>query len=248
MEEKGIVPIVEKLLQPNYLFALEFSEGFVFGRVVRRRICQWKPYQVINSAGTVVSISASSHQSELRFRDPRNTANEILYLDTTTNSGYAWIFHGSFGIKPDYVRMYLRFPSGETIPGRFPNVDPIRPSSGDDFGYIDSRKSPYEQPTDYVEIVIPPLTSIGAEYYNNDPDKAHTPVLNILFALYWFQPLTKQKHAPLIGKIARREVPSAFLTVGFGDTPIELGDRLKKDWGVEPLSLDEASQLGGGGR
>jgi len=238
----GIKPISEKILDKNFLFALEFKEGFLFGRTVRRRICQWKPYYLIDSAGNAIDLGATSHQSEVRFRDPRNTANDILYLDETTNSGYPWFFHGAIGIKPYQIRMYLRFPEGKDIPGKFPNVDPISPKSGDPLGYINSLNSPFDNPTDYVEIVIPPKTRIGAEFYNTD-DRAHQPVLNLLFALYWVKFFDRTKDSTIIRRIANREVPASFLTVGFGDTPSELGDRLKKDWDVEPLTLEEAGSL-----
>jgi hypothetical protein len=242
MDMLGIKPIREKFLEPNYLFAVEWREGFIFGRVVRRRICQFKPYAVVKSDGSNVIINAGAHQDELRFRDARNPKNEILYLSTSTNSGYPWFFHGAIGIKPQYVYMYPRFPEGKEIPGKFPNVDPIRPSEGDVLGYLNSLNSPYEEPTDYVEWVIPPGLSVGAEYYNYDT-KAHQPVLNLLFALYWVQLFTKEKQASLIRRIAAREVPASFLTVGFGDIPQELGDTLKKEWKVEPMTLDQA--LGG---
>jgi len=239
----GVKPITEKILEKNYLFAIEFAEGFLFGRTVRRRICQYKPYPVIDASGNTVDIDASDHQEELRFRDPRNPANDILYLSTTTNSGYPWFFHGAIGIKPQQIRMYLRFPEGREIPGKFPNIDPIRPGSGDAVGYINELNSPYDEPTDYAEIVIPPLTTIGAEYYNTDSERAHQPVLNLYFALYWVQLFDPEKHPKIVGKIARREVPAAFLTVGFGDVPIELGDRLKEDWKAKPIKLEEACEL-----
>lgn len=239
----GVKPIIEKFLLPNYLCALEFKEGWVFARVVRRRICQYKPWPLIDSAGNAVDIAASSHQSELRFRDPRNPSNDILYLDTTTNSGYPWIMHGSFGIAPKYVYMYVRFPEGGDIPGKFPNIDPIKPASGDNVGYINGEVSPYEQPTDFVEIVIPPTKRVAAEYYNKDGERSHRPVLNILFAVYWLQILDPDVHGELIRKIAARQVPAAFLTVGFGDTPVEIGGTIQSDWRAKPLSLDEALEV-----
>jgi hypothetical protein len=236
----GVKPIREKLLEPNYLFAIEWREGFLFGRVIRRRICQWKPYNVVKSDGSVVSILPATHQDELWFRDPRNPANDILYLDTATNNGRPWFFHGAIGIKPHQVRMYLRFPEGKDIVGKFPNVDPIRPGSGDPLGYVDELNSPYEDPTDHVEIVIPPMVHAGAEYYNTDLTRIHQPVLHLYFALYWVQLFTKDKNGTIIRKIANREVPAAFLTVGFGDVPYELGDKLKEAWKVQPISLEEA--------
>jgi len=241
--ETGIQPIRKVLLKPNYLFALQFEQGFVFGRTVRVRYCVWKPYKVIDANANDVVIDASSHQSELRFRDPRNTRNSILYLPETTDNGFPWIMDGAIGIKPVGVRMYLRFPEGQKVPGQWPNVDIVRPSSGDDFGYIDHSLSPYEEPTDYVRIVIPPKKEIGAEYYNTT-DRPLQPVLHLLFAVYWFEALTPDRHADLIRKIALRAVPAAFLTVGFGDRPEPMDADLMADWGVEPISLDEAARLG----
>jgi len=242
MVEKGIKPIREQILQKNYLFALEFREGFLFGRTVRRRICQWKPYKLIDASATTVDIAADSAQSELRFRDPRNPASDILYLDVTTNSGCPWFYHGAIGIKPQQINMYLRFPESKDLPGKFPEVDPIRPQSGDDFGYINELNSPYEEPTDHVEIVIPPGQNLGAEYYNKEPSggRSHVPVMNLLFALYWVQFFSFEKYPALIRRIASRDVPASFLTVGWGDLPFELGDTLRKDWKVTPISLDEA--------
>jgi len=244
MDNVGIKPITEKFLQNNYLFALEFREGFVFGRVIRRRICHYKPYPLIDTDGTAVDISPGGHQAELSLVDPRNTSKEILYLDTTTKAGFAWIMHGSIGIKPQYIYMYPRFPSGQDIPGKFPYLDAIHPSDGDNLGYVSGLESPYEQPTDFVEYIIPPLEKIGFEFYNKDPNWSHQPVLNILFAIYFFQVLRPERHAKLISDIATRRVPAAFFTVGFGDQPIELGDRLATDWNIMPMRLDEAAELG----
>jgi hypothetical protein len=233
----GICKIVDKILETNYLFALEFAEGFLFGRTIRRRMCQYKPYPVIDSSGAPVLIDPNSHMGELRFRDPRNTENEIIYLGDTTNSGYPWFIHGSIGIKPQQINMYLRFPEGKEIPGKFPNVDPIRPASGDDFGYINSLNSPYDEPTDWVEIVLPPRTRISAEYYNKDSSRKIQPVLNLTFAVYWVQFFKRDN--PIIRRIVNREVPAAFLTVGFGDRAEPFSGTLAKDWDIAPIKFEE---------
>ncbi len=239
--EEGIIPIRKKIMQANYLFAAEFREGFLFGRVARRRICQYKPYAVINSAGTAVSIAASAAQAELRLRDPRNTKVSLLYLDSTTNNGFPWFYHGAIGIRPQQINMYLRYPESKDIIGKFPGVDPIRPGSGDDFGYVNQLNSPFEEPTDHAELVLIPGQELGAEFYNKDPDsRTHQPVLNLLFALYWVQFFSKEKNAGLIRRIASRDVPATFLTVGFGDVPFELGDTLARDWKATPMSLEAA--------
>ena len=242
---KGIIPIQKKFLQRNYLFAMQWREGFVFGRVINRRITQYKPYSLIDSNGATVDIAASSTQAELRFRDPRNVANAILYLPQSTSVGFPWFYHGAFGVKPQYISMYLRFPEGDVIPGKFPSVDPIRPAAGDRISDINEMVSPYEQPTDYHEIIIPPLTHISAEYYNQDDARNHNPVLNILFCLYWAQIFKPGQHDSLISNIALRKVPATYFTVGFGDHPHDMGPQMIKDWDINPMTLDEASVLGG---
>ena len=235
----GIKPIKEKILDKNYLFALEFNEGFVFGRTARRRICQSMPHRLIGTDASDIDIAASSHQGELRFLDRRNPSNDVLYLKKKTDSGYAWFFHGAIGIKPQYINAYLRYPEGKDIPGKFPEVDPIKPSDGDDLGYINSLNSPYLEPTDHIEIVIVPGLHIAAEYYNKDAKRDHQPMMNLYFALYWAQMFTMEKQATLIRRIALREVHADFLTVGFGEMPQTIGE-LADAWGVTPMSLDQA--------
>jgi hypothetical protein len=248
-------------MERNDLFALSFREGFIFGRVINRRICQWKPYPLISSSGADVDLGMHAHQTELRFRDPRNPANSILYLDASTSVGWAWFFHGAIGIQPQYIQAYLRYPEGDVIPGKFPNIDPTRPAAGDMISPLNGLNSPYEQPTNYAEIVIQPKIELGCEYYNHDSHRNHQPVLNILFSLYWVQLFTRNTHPHLISDIAMKRYAgekATFLTCGFGEHPHDLGPELMKDWGlidkagnsIGCLSLDEAASLGGalGGR
>jgi len=246
MSALGIKPIVERFLYPNYRFVLIGHEGYLFGRVLRRRVLQYKPWPLIDANGAAVDIAASSHQAELRFRDPRNIANTILYLDISKQAGSPWFLHGAFGIKPQYINMYLRQPEGQTIPGKFPNIDPTRPTGGDNFGYINSLSSPYEQPTDFVEVVLRPGVHITAEYYNKDSSQAHQPVLNILFCLYWVQFFDPTIQARQIADIALGREKAAYLTFGFGDIPDDIGDKVIEEWKVTPMTLERAATLGGG--
>lgn len=246
---KGIIPIQRKFMQPNNIFALEFREGFLFGRVIRRRICQWKPYFLIDANGNNIDITADSTQAELRFRDPRNTQNDILFLQNGSDTGWPWFFHGAIGLRSQYIYAYLRYPEGDVIPGKFPAVDPIRPGAGDQISIVNGLNSPYEQPTDFREIVIIPKIHLGCEYYNVNEIRNIQPVLNLLFSLYWVQWFKKDQHATIISNIAMRRYEgkdAMFLTHGFGNQPNDLGPDLKKEWEVEPLSLDEAANLRGG--
>lgn len=251
IEMRGYTPIAEKFLENNFLFALSFREGFLFGRTLHRRFTSYKPWNLIDADGTTVDILPATAQAELRFRDPRNNEKDILFLSTSSNANHPWFFHGAFGIKPQHVRMYLRQPEGEIVPGKFPNLNPIRPSQADHLGYIDEINSPYEKPSDYVEVVIPPLMHIAAEYYNRAPaaeKRRHQPVVNIQFCLYWVEFFRAETHPDLISDIAarRREgAKASFLKVGLGDFPHDLGTTLRDDWKVIPMKIDEARALGG---
>mgnify|MGYP000430345762 CR=1 FL=1 len=239
----GVSPIVERFLKPNFVGALEVKEGFVFFRVIAARVMSYQ-IPLVDSNGDEVTLSASSSLSETYILDPRNPNRDCLYIDAALSpGGWPWFLHGSIGIKPELVWMYPRYPSGKTIPGKLPNLDPIRPGSGDSMGYVDSRKSPFENPTDWVEYVILPYYRIGFEFYNKDPDFSHKPRLHLLFSLYHVQMLNPDSHSTLIGRIARREIPAAFLRHGWADTPEELGRTLISEWNAAPLSLDEAAEL-----
>lgn len=243
-------------MQNNYLFAMQFREGFAFGRVVKRRICQWKPWELIDANGVDIDIAPASAQGELRFRDPRNTQNDILYLESPVNSGFPWFFHGAFGIAPAQVQMYLRYPEGDIIPGKFPAVDPVRPAAGDRITNLNGVTSPYEMPTDYQETIIVPGVHLGCEYYNLDAIRAHQPVINILFSLYWCEIFNPAEHSDLINAIASRRAPATYLSVGFGDLCHDMGSLGSLDewrgegagsWEFKPLTLDEARNITPGG-
>jgi len=237
----GVKPIINKFLERNYLFALEFSEGFIFGRVVRRSIIQYKPYPVINTDGTPAVVPPQTSTPELQFRDPRNRDVDLLKLSTGLSPGnYPWILHGAIGVQQPYVRVYLRYPSGGAISlaGRFPSMDPLAP--GDDVGYISSSLSPYESPSDYAEIIIPPRITVGANYHNSHDTIPVNPLLHLLFALYYFQILNPATEKELVSAIARRAVPAAFFTVGPVDQPFSLSGPTRSEWGVDPIPLSEA--------
>jgi len=205
----------------------------------------YKPYALSDASGNAVTVSAGSYKTDQVLYDSRSPYKKILYLDSATNSGFPWILHGSIGITPPYLLMYPRFPSGGDLYGKWPELAPARPSSGDKFSYVSEKESPYDNPTDFIEYVIPPKLDISFDFYNTDSSRDAQPVLNLLFALYWFEVLTPERHARLIGKIAAREVPAAYLKVGFGYAPLSMSDVIRKEWRATPMSLEEAIAIGG---
>jgi hypothetical protein len=242
------LPIEEKFLRPNYYFAAQFSEGWMFGRVITRDFCRYKPYKLINAAGTATTIATVTHQSEILLKDPRNTDNDLLYLDTYTSSdGYPWFYHFAIGIKPVGIRAWVRYPETQDIPGKFPVLDPISPSNDEDLGYFTWDDSPYEAPTEFTEMVLMPKTRIGLEYYNTTGE-TQRPVLSIVTMVYKFEVLDKVTHPQLISQIANGQRPAAFFRVGYGVRPIAMEQGMINAWRVELMTLDQAQALGGVGR
>jgi len=258
-EATGIKPIWDKFLEDNFVFAMRWRGGankpdvFLFGRVINAMILDYKPWKLIDANGNAVDIEPSTHQGELWFRDPRNTKNDIIYLDTAVSpAGWPWFLHGSFGLEPEPIRMYPRFPLGQgERPGQWPNIEAVNPAQNDHFGYIDSLRSPYEEPTNYREFVVPPRLKIGAEYYNTDDEERIQPIIHILFCKYEFQVLTPDDHAATIREIATRPGRPKFFTVGFGDQPLAPPVEVMNAWLGEPkarrvelMTLEEAAALG----
>jgi len=246
LEDRGLVPMKKRFMEDNMRGALQFREGFVWFRVIKRRPVFYKPWPLITNDGDDVDLAPGGAQGEVWFRDPRNPQTDILHLDTTTRSGFAWFLHGSFGVKPSNIRIYLRFPEGDNIPGKFPSVDPVRPTQGDDLGYISYENSPFEIPTDAVECVIPPLEHLGAEFYNQETTPAPVgirntqPVVHIDFCLYFIQIFRPGTHPELIADMASGKKKCRFLTVGFGDQCHDFGDQLEADWRIEPQGIEES--------
>lgn len=246
LEEKtGIVPIRKTFLRENYRGAIQFREGFIFMRVVKRRIIHIKPWELIDALGVAIDIPPNSHHAaELLFRDARNPSNDLLFLKTTTGAGFPWILHCGFGIWPPQIRAWIRMPESMEISSRPPSADPIRPAMNDPMGYIDTATSPYSAPTDQVTCVIPPLMHVGCEFYNTDDFDSHRPIVHILACLYQMQIYKVDKHPDLIADIASGRKGASFLNVGFGDHSENFDPILMKDWGIDPISLEEAQNLG----
>ena len=254
-DEFGIKPITEKFLERNHLFALAFREGYIFGRVLLAEKKFWFPYNLINSAGTAQDIAAASGVSELRIYDPRNRDTRLLYLDDKTtpdtrgvagpnfHGGLPTILHGAFGIKPAHIRAYVRYPWGKQHYGEFEGLNPISGTAASNFlGFVDGIRSPYDMPTDWLELWIPPKMDIGMEFYNQDV-KTHQPVLSFVFNQYHFKPLSVNNphHRRVIKLIAARQIPAAFGQCGpsRGLKTYDYTD----EWKVTPISIDEAMQV-----
>ncbi|MEM3958541.1 MAG: hypothetical protein QXO47_10120, partial [Thermoproteota archaeon] len=225
-------------MSPGFNFGLYFQQGVVFGRVIERRICNFKPYSpftIVGGTQEPIILTPQGVSSASRFNDPRNPSNDILFLKTYQSSdGMPWFFHGAFGVKPEFIRMYVRNPEAKDFPGQFPGIDITRPANGDEFGYVSEENSPYDEPSDYVEVAVLPNTHIDATYYNASFVNAYQPRVNILFALYFFQPYSVT--SSMVQRFVSGQEYYYPIKPIFGDV-LPDGTTFFSQWGVNPVPI-----------
>jgi hypothetical protein len=259
----GIQPIRNKFLQPNYLFTLQFQEGYLFGRTLNRELLTWDPYDqlgMIQPGSNSMLFPSSQYPSGTNAVSPSNGSvtdtvlagnqslvnlHDILYIPT----GKQALIHGAIGIKPNYVYCYARYPLASSYFGRWPAVQPPQPANGDQFARFSGYDSPYEDPTDAVELVIPPGIDTSYQFFLQGKQTQTQPLLNLRFAYYQvdiFNPNGQNFEKNLIGAIARRSVPASYLTCGPAQYPIGFGNTNQaNNFSVPPITLAQAQALGG---
>lgn len=230
-----VTSIEEKFLENNNLLALEFREGWLFSRILRGTRIDYDRHGEVGRILTTATLDAK------RFETPA-PAKDILYIEAVTPPS---IIQAAIGISPSMIRAYIHHPEEGTVIGKPPNLDPASYQSGDTYGYISGRQSPYDDPSDFRELWITPQVHITAEWYNPDTYD-HEPLINIkakLYSLDIFNPNGDDYEKHMIRVMAQRKVPCAFESVGNPQNLLGYKEKYKTDWGVEPISIREAARL-----
>lgn len=261
----GIQPIYRKFLQPNYLFALRFDEGYLFGRVLDRELLTWDPYDqlgMVQPNSNIQNFPTSQYPAGTNAISPQNGSmtdtvlaanqslvnlHDILFVPV----GKSVLLHGAIGIKPNYVFCYARYPLASSYFGRWPAVQPPQPANNDQFARFSGYDSPYEEPTDVVELMIPPGIDTSYQFTIQGKYPPVQPLLKLRFAYYnvqVFNPSGQPYEQNLIGAIARRSAPAAYFTCGPAQYPIGFAqtNQANNFPGVSPIPLTTALTLGGG--
>ena len=249
--DRGLYPMVHRFLRPKFLFGLEFREGILFGIVISRRLNVYKPYKAITTSSsgvaTALTVAPLTVSVPVQFLDPRNTQNDILYLNKnlSPSGGYVWWLHAGFGIKQKYLYTYPRYPATKEFFGTWPNVTAPVPANGDFLGFVNAEYSPYSMPTDFSELAIVPGQHPDFTFYNQNPNGVtYQPEIHLLACTYYtvlFDP-SNPNDQPMIRAIANGGLGEIF-RIGGGDQPISY-QGLAGDWEVQPILLDEAKVLG----
>lgn len=228
-------PIEEKFLDRNQTFGLEYREGLVFASIRGIEDTVFKPFEQLED----VEASTSLDGGFQRLSDANG--DDVLFVDPDQSNDRYTVLHASVGIHPAQIRMFTRYPEGEAKLHAVPNLE--IPTVSDNYAYVDGRMSPYRQPSEASELVIPPGQHISFNFYNPGND-AHFPTLNIVMRKYSIEPLD-----PNGNDNVKREISSAarvgsnrpIYPVGGFDTQVKFN--LQSEWGIDPISIDEAREL-----
>lgn len=232
MSYKGMDTIRESFLNESELFGLEFNEGFVFLEVEGWEQVKYAPYSGVGE------VSAANNSGYSRLEDGPSS-DDILFVDSGQNK----VLHVGIGQRPEFIRRYTRYPENGSNLRTVPNLNGPSSRNGEDFGYVDGVDSPYGEPTVAEELMIPPDVHLDFDFYNPDPNNAHTPILDILMRIYDVRALDSNNSQDLraIKNIVRPGSAPPVYKAGTIDNKINY--QLTSDWGVSPLSQSRVTDL-----
>jgi len=249
-------------MQPNFLGALRFADGFMFFRVLDRSPFVYRPYDqlgIITPGSNIQTFPVNFYTAGANAISPDLSTktdvilasnlsptdlHDVLYLPGSPTN--LQLLHGAIGVKPNRIRVYPRYPQSEAFMGKWPSLQPPQTQNGDPFAYFDGVDSPFEEPTDYRELVIIPRLHLSFVFYNPGEDSPTQPLLNLRFCLYniqQFNPAGSPYERALIGRIARRDTPASFLTAGSAESPIPF-QKAATAYPYGVIDIDAAAQIG----
>jgi len=204
-------PISEALLREQDNFALIFPQSIgdeprfslYFFRIIRRSQLR----QVYDSELPAIASDDSVAFDYLGTDGLGSGDNELEVRDERP-----WrVLHFSFGIRPSYMRLYIRQPPSEERKAWSASLEDITTLDiGDKRDFVDGKQSPYEEPTLYGEMVIFYKLKAQVGIYNNGPMEMR-PSLNMLGAGYDTLPITNDS---LINRMIKGDIPCRPLTLG----------------------------------
>ena len=205
-------------LKENYLLGLYFpGDGLVSFRVLQRESI---PY-MYDEIGT---LTADEWKEHARLGIAAEDIDNALWVGKKNH-----IYQVFYGIKPSAIKIYLGYPL-ET-PRR--NLDVKNVASKEEYGYIDGRKSPYDDPSPETEIFIPYGIDVGFAWHN-PLTYAEKVLLFIHVNRYYVNVI---RDVDLIEKILARRIECRIATLG-GLERFEYP--IRDTWNVDAVPLDAA--------
>lgn len=211
-------------LKENWLVALNFPDmGIVPFRVLGIEQNQFAPY-LVKYSDDVEEFQPYQWKDAAKIPHPDDASIDNIFEVKQANILYQ-IF---YGIKGTDRRAYLQYPSGK--PRRNLSVKAVYMKA--DYGYVDGKMSPYDDPKPCSEVWIPRNIDVAFSWYNNAavPQRILTKwIINI----YNVQVI---RDVDLVDKIINRKVECRIVTLGgiehFQYDPVSV-------WGVNPVRFTD---------
>lgn len=221
-------PVEENFMKRGDLFGLEFHEGYAFFSIESWGFSQYRPYSELDKIGP------RSDSDFVRLENAEG--DDITYVPPNTDK----VLHVSIGQRPASLRRYTYFPENSNLLHQIPNLTNPSARGGDDYGYVDGNDTPYEEPTDAEELVIPPGIHLNHVFYNPNQDKTVRPVLNIKMREYKVNHLDPQRDKNQIRRIVSPGSPAPIYPVG----TINVQENASKTkWDFKPVSKDKVVDI-----
>jgi len=227
MNETNQTPIDEKFLTSGDLFALKYSNGYVFFRVEMWEQLQYKPF-------VVGDVPPGQNSGFSRLED--QNGDDILHVDKEDEK----VLHAGIGMAPADIARFTNYPESENRLRTFPNLTVPSSRSGSLYGDVDGDLSPYEQPTDAEELFIPPDVHLDFDFLNPSETETKTVQLNLRAREYSVRTLQPSRNQDPIRRVMSPGSPIPIAPVGSPDNQARSSRNL---WDVEPVSESQIQQL-----
>jgi hypothetical protein len=211
-------------LKENWLVALNFpGMGIVPFRVLGIEQNQFSPYVVEYATGNEV-FPADGWKDAAKIPHPADRSIDNIFEVKQADILYQ-LFYGIKGVEN---RAYLQYPSGK--PRRNLSVKAMYMKA--DYGYVDGRMSPYNDPKPCSEIWVPRNIDIAFSWYNTAPIPDEI-ITKWIINMYKVEVL---RDVDIVDKIINRKLECRIVTLGgiesFSYDPSVI-------WGVNPVRLTD---------
>jgi hypothetical protein len=211
-------------LKENWLVALNFpSMGIVAFRVMALEQNQFSPY-LVNYSTTQEPFDADQWKDAAKIPHPADPSIDNIFEVKQSDVLYQ-VFYGIKGVDN---RAYMQYPSGK--PRRNLSVKAVYMKA--DYGYVDGRMSPYNDPKPCSEIWIPRNIDIAFSWYNNAAVQQDI-ITKWIINMYKVQLI---RDVDLLDKIIKRKVECRIVTLGgiesFQYDPVGV-------WNVNPVKFTD---------
>lgn len=198
----------ESLLDRNQNLGIQFSDGWVFGKVltVEDMPYNFNRYDLLTTANGSSTIASGTADEWHELRDASN--NRILWEDTADK-----MLHIFAGVYPPRLRLWYRYPDPIQRGGNAEiKISALSATTG---GFKDGLESPYRCPTTATELIIPKDLVVKVGIFNPEVYGVHPRLFFYIrrMKLHYYNPKDSYE-LKIIDNIMNRKIPCKLWSPG----------------------------------